>query len=80
MSGTNDDKSGRNKLISEISPYAGLGLQLAITVSGLALLGVWLDKKFDLSPILTISLSFFGAFAGMYNFIKSVLKKDDKDK
>jgi len=37
-------------------------------------LGIWLDGKFDLSPILTITFAFLGVFAGLYNFIKSVIK------
>lgn len=68
------NNSEKDKILKEVTPYLGLGLQLAITVTVMSLLGVWLDGKFDTSPILTISLSFLGVFAGMYNFIKSVTK------
>ncbi|MBZ0199835.1 MAG: AtpZ/AtpI family protein [Ignavibacteriaceae bacterium] len=71
-----DKDTEQNKVLQEVTPYLGLGLQLAITITAMALLGVWLDGKFDISPILTISLSFFGIFAGMYNFIKSVTKSE----
>jgi F0F1-type ATP synthase assembly protein I len=37
-------------------------------------LGIWLDDYFGLSPVLTIACAFFGVFAGLYSFIKSVLK------
>lgn len=78
MIGMKDDKPERDKILKDVTPYLGLGLQLAITVTVMALLGVWLDGKLDTSPWLTISLSFFGVFAGMYNFIKSVLKSKDE--
>lgn len=71
-----DNDTEQNKVLHEVTPYLGLGLQLAITITAMALLGVWLDGKLDMSPILTISLSFFGIFAGMYNFIKSVTKSE----
>jgi F0F1-type ATP synthase assembly protein I len=47
---------------------------LAVTVTAMVFLGIWLDGQFETKPILTIILAFFGVFAGMYTFIKSVLK------
>ena len=64
----------------EAGPYLGLGTQLAATIVLMFFLGRWLDQKLDLFPILTIILSFFGGFAGIYNFIKSVLKLNEKKK
>ena len=64
----------------EAGPYLGLGTQLAATIVLMFFLGRWLDQKLDLFPILTILLSFFGGFAGIYNFIKSVLKLNEKKK
>lgn len=64
-----------NKVYREIGPYIGLGMQLAATVTVMFILGRWLDDYFNnSSPILTIVFLFFGVFAGMYSFIKSVLK------
>jgi F0F1-type ATP synthase assembly protein I len=54
--------------------YLGLGTQLAVTVTGMTFLGVWLDKKFNTGPVLTIICAFFGITAGMYNFIKIALR------
>jgi len=62
-----------NKIYSEVGPYLSLGLQLAITVTVMVFLGIWLDEKFDLSPVLTIVFAMLGVSAGMYNFIKSVI-------
>jgi ATP synthase protein I len=71
---TNPDKlKNVSKIYREVGPYLGLGMQLAITVTVMVFIGIWLDEKFELSPILTIVFSMFGVFAGMYNFIKSVI-------
>ncbi len=69
-----NDEGESKKIISELTPYLGLGLQLAVTVTAMVFLGIWLDNKFDTSPILTIICSFLGVFAALYNFIKTVLK------
>jgi ATP synthase protein I len=71
----NPDKlKNANKVYREIGPYLGLGLQLAITVTAMVFLGIWLDGKFNLEPVLTIVFSLLGVFAGLYSFIKTVLK------
>ena len=69
-----NDEGESKKLITELAPYLGLGLQLAVTVAAMVFLGIWLDKKFDTSPIFSIICSFLGVFAALYNFIKTVLK------
>ncbi len=58
--------------------YLGLGTQLAASVVLMALIGIWLDGKFGTRPILTVVLSFVGIIGGMYNFIKYVLKSNNK--
>jgi ATP synthase protein I len=74
MNLSNGEKKSSGNYLKDYAPYLGLGIQLAITVAALALLGVWLDKKFVSSPWLTIICSFLGVFAGLYNFIKAVIK------
>ena len=72
-----DRKSDNNSIFNkDIAEYLGLGLQLAATVTVMVFLGLWLDGKFGTSPILTIVCAFFGVFAGMYNFIKTVIKSE----
>jgi ATP synthase protein I len=67
-------KKGSNKFYKEIGPYIGLGLQLAITVTVMVFLGLWLDGVFETKPVLTVVFSFLGVFAGLYTFIKSAIK------
>ena len=58
--------------LKEAAPYLGLGTQLAMTVALLAFIGIFLDNKFDTKPVFILVCTFFGAFAGLYNFIRSV--------
>lgn len=68
------DQSDLNRTYREIAPYIGLGTQLAVTVTAMVFVGIWLDGKFNTNPILTILGAFIGVFVGMYHFIKSVTK------
>jgi len=73
----NNDNSfkERYKVYKEILPYLDLGLNLAITIGGFIVLGWWLDKKFNLSPLLTLIFTFLGMFIGFFNFFRKVMKK-----
>ena len=77
-----DDKSSRKIIQSykDVGPYLGLGTQLAATIILMLFFGKWLDEKLEIFPFLTITFSFFGGFAGIYNFIKSVIKLNEKKK
>jgi F0F1-type ATP synthase assembly protein I len=72
------DENNISKTYRDVGPYIGLGTQLAATIVLMFFLGKWLDEKFELSPLFTISFSFFGGFAGIYNFIKTVLNINKK--
>ena len=69
-----------NNFYKDVGPYIGLGLQLAVTVTAMVFLGIWFDGQFETKPVLTIVFAFFGVFAGMYTFIKSVLKAGNDKK
>lgn len=64
----------------QIGPYLGLGTQLAATIVIMVFLGKWIDDSYDTSPLWLLICSFFGAFAGMYNFINAVIKEEKKQK
>jgi F0F1-type ATP synthase assembly protein I len=74
------------KAYQEMSLYLGLGIQMAATIVLMFFLGKWLDEYFEISPVLTITFSAIGGFAGIYNFIHSTIniankaqdKTDDK--
>ena len=68
------------RIYKNVGPYLGLGTQLAVTVILMFFVGRWLDNELNTFPWLTISFAFFGSFAGIYNFIKEVLKINEKEK
>lgn len=78
-------QSNLEKTYRDVGPYLGLGTQLAATMVLMFFFGRWLDGYFETEPWLTIFFAFFGGFAGIYNFIKTVLllnkkQKSEKDK
>jgi len=80
MKNDEESESGLIKTYKDVGPYLGLGTQLAAIIILMFFAGRWLDEKFELTPILTIAFSFFGGFAGIYNFIRAVLELDKKSK
>ncbi len=81
----NKKQSNLEKTYRDVGPYLGLGTQLAATMVLMFFFGRWLDGYFETEPWLTISFAFLGGFAGVYNFIKTVLllnikQKSEKDK
>ena len=78
-----EDKNFTEKLsdsLKDVGPYLGLGTQLAATIVLMFFLGRWLDNQLNTYPILIIVFSFLGGFAGIYNFIKTVLKLNNNKK
>ena len=76
----NKDKQNRAKIIQELAPYMTLGLDFAITIGLFALLGYWLDGKYDTKPMWMLILSLFGIVVAFYKFFKVVLKKKETTK
>jgi ATP synthase protein I len=75
-----DKIKGASNFYRDAGPYIGLGFQLAVTVTIMVFIGIWLDGQFETKPILTIVFAFLGVFVGMYTFIKSVLKAGNDKK
>ena len=70
----NDEGSNKERKYEDIGNYLGLGLQLAVTVVVMVFLGIWLDRKLDTNPWMTVACSFLGIFAALYSFIKTVIR------
>jgi len=77
MSQLNKNPEDENNLRT-LGNYLGLGMQLAVTVAAMVLLGYWLDNKFNTSPWLLIIFSFLGIASALYNFLKTVIKLPEK--
>lgn len=63
-----------------VGPYLGLGTQLAASIILMFFLGRWLDTELNSSPIMVLICSFIGGFAGIHNFIKTVIVLNEKNK
>ena len=63
-----------------VGQYLGLGTQLAASIILMFFLGRWLDAKFNSTPLMILICSFIGGFAGIYNFIHTVLQLNQKKK
>lgn len=64
----------------DISPYLGLGLQLAASILVFLFLGRWVDGKLGTYPVFLIIGAFIGAAGGMISFIRTVLKHEESIK
>ncbi|MDA0986582.1 MAG: AtpZ/AtpI family protein [Bacteroidetes bacterium] len=67
-----------DKPLAENSVMLTAGIQLAAGVLIFFFLGLWLDKKFNYSPWLTIIFSFVGGIGSVYKFIKTALSISEK--
>ncbi len=52
---------------------AGIGIEFGAAVAGFALLGWWIDRKFDSSPIALLICAGLGLLGGSYNLIRQSL-------
>ena len=52
----------------------GLGIELAASLIGFTLLGLWIDHKFSTGPWGTLICVVVGFIGGLYNFIRSSLR------
>ena len=56
--------------------YAGLGVQLAVSILVFVLVGQWVDRKLGTGGIVTIVAAFVGFGGTMYSLIRSLNRKD----
>jgi F0F1-type ATP synthase assembly protein I len=56
--------------------YAGLGIQLAVSLVVFVLLGQWADRKLGTEGILTVIAVFLGFGGTMYSIIRSLNRRD----
>jgi len=56
--------------------FAGLGIQLGVTILVFVLVGEWADRKLGTGGIITIAAAFLGFGGTMYSLIRQLNKKD----
>ena len=64
-------KKETSKHIRELAYYSSLGLTVAISIFIGLFFGVWLDGKFETSPVLTFLFLGFGIAAGFTNLVRA---------
>ena len=57
--------------------YAGLGVQLAVSLLVFVWVGQWADRRFATGGLLTVLFAFVGFGGTMYWLIRSLRTKDD---
>ena len=65
-----------------VARLVGIGWYVAICIAGGTLVGMWLDRRLDLSPLCTLGglgLGLAISVIGMYRLLMAVLTASDKD-
>ena len=60
--------------LRELAYYSSLGFQIALSIFIGLFFGVYLDRKFDTGPILTMVFLFLGIGAGFRNIALAIKK------
>ena len=60
--------------------YAGFGIQLAVTLLVFVWVGQWADRKLGTEGLLTVVAVLLGFGGSLYSLIRTLNRKDDKDK
>lgn len=72
-----ENKNSKQKQLSKVAEYSGLGIQMAFIIGGFAWLGNYLDLRYSSkTPWVTIVLSLIGVSIGLYVALKGVIKKN----
>lgn len=58
---------------------AGLGIELAASMIGFTLLGLWIDRRWETAPWAVVICASIGFVGGMYNFMRTALKAARRD-
>lgn len=74
-----EKKEEERKKRAEELIFSSIGIQLAVTIAGGALIGIWLDRKYGTFPVFTLILTFLGMAAVFWNIYRLVVKQN-KDK
>ncbi len=54
--------------------YAGMGFELAASIVGLTLAGLWVDYHFETRPVGVLIGAGLGIVGGLYNFLRAALR------
>ena len=81
--GSQAGKEGGNPGLGAAGGYAGLGLQLTLSILLFLYAGQWLDRRLGTAPVFLIIGVFVGAGAGFYAIYRKLmgdLKREEQER
>ena len=70
----------RKRVEQKYLRFAGVGVQYALTILVLTLAGIWLDNKFETSPLFLIICLLVAFVGATWSLVQQVLAPDKKQK
>jgi ATP synthase protein I len=70
----------RNRVERKYLRFAGVGVQFALTILLLTLLGIWLDGRFGTGALFTVVFLLLGFLGATWSLVHQVLGPDKQDK
>jgi F0F1-type ATP synthase assembly protein I len=80
QSSPNSTLSSLSEAYRKLAPYLNIGYFFGVSVTGLTLLGYYLDRRWQTDPWLTLVGATLGIGMGFYNFFKTVFAMEKKDR
>lgn len=74
------NKQESSRIVTELSPYLHLGMEMAVTMGLGVAAGWYLDDWNDSSPVFIVICSLAGAVLSLYIFLRQVLNLEKKNK
>ena len=68
----------RKRVEQKYLRFAGVGVQYALTILILTMAGIWLDNKFETSPLFLVVLLILGFVGATWTLVREVLSPDTK--
>ena len=68
----------RKRVEAKYLRFAGVGVQYALTILILTLAGIWLDNKFETSPLFLVIFLLLAFVGATWSLIHQVLREDKK--
>jgi F0F1-type ATP synthase assembly protein I len=68
----------RKRVEARYLRFAGVGVQYALTILLLTLAGIWLDNKFETSPLFLVILLVVAFVGATWSLVQQVLAPDKK--
>jgi F0F1-type ATP synthase assembly protein I len=70
----------RKRVEQKYLRFAGVGVQYALTILILTMAGIWLDNKFETSPLFLVIFLLLAFVGATWSLVHQVLSEDKKPK